>query len=79
MAYNKRNKLMQMQMVIDAYLAAKTPDKSVQWVYRHIIFPNFRISRSTLYNYLNTPVKRMLKELDSSDAGKTKVLKLDLD
>jgi len=64
MAFNRRNKLLQMQDVIDAFLAAKTEDNTVSWVYRKVIRPKFRISRTTLYTYLNTNVKKQLKELE---------------
>jgi hypothetical protein len=54
-----------MQLVIDAYLAAKTEDNSTAYVYRTVIYPRFRISRTTLYNYLGTPVKKLIKEIDN--------------
>jgi hypothetical protein len=58
---------MQMQDVVDAYLAAKTEDNSVSSVYRKVIRPRFRISRTTLYAYLNTPIKKQLKELEGNE------------
>ena len=78
MAYNNRNHLLRVQDVIDAYLEAKTDDKTFARVYSQVIKPRFRISRSTLYNYLNLPVKRMLKELDEKEKVKNNTLKLDL-
>lgn len=77
MAYTPRNQLLFMQDVIDAYLAAKTEDKTVKDVYNEVIFPRFRISRATMYNYLATPVKRLLKELDEKERTNG-ALKLDL-
>lgn len=53
-----------MQVVIEDYLAAKTEDNSLAEVHRRVIYPKYRISRSTLYNYLSTPVKKLLKELE---------------
>jgi hypothetical protein len=78
MAYNNRNKLLQMQAIIELYLKHKTPDRTSSWVYRHIIYPQCHISRSTLYNYLNTPVKKLLREAEEKAAAKKNILTLDL-
>ncbi len=58
-----------MQDVIEAYLAAKTEDNTTKWVYKWVIYPQFRISISTLYTYLRTPVKKLLKELDAKESA----------
>lgn len=70
MAYNNRNKLLQMQTIIEVYLAHKTADTTFSKVHKTVIFPMYHISRSTLYNYLNTPVKKLLKELDAKKEAK---------
>lgn len=62
MAYNRINKLLQMQSVIDCYLANKTDDVSAAWVHRKFIYPQFHISYRTLNTYLGTPVKKLLRE-----------------
>lgn len=67
MAYNNRNFLLRVQDVVEAYLDAKNEDISVTRVYNQVIKPSFRISRSTLYNYLNIPYKRLLKELEQKE------------
>lgn len=67
MAYNNRNFLLRVQDVVEAYLDAKNEDISVTRVYNQVIKPRFRISRSTLYNYLNIPYKRLLKELEQKE------------
>jgi hypothetical protein len=64
MAYNRRNKLLMMQRVIDVYLEHKKPGVSTAYVWREHIYPVYRISITTLYNYLNTPVGRELKRLN---------------
>lgn len=69
MAYNNRNFLLRVQDVVEAYLDAKNEDISVTRVYNQVIKPRFRISRSTLYNYLNIPYKRLLKELEQKERG----------
>ena len=63
MAYNRRNKLLQMQRVIEVYKDRKLPGVSTAYVYRTYIWPEFHISMATLYNYLGTPVTRELKEM----------------
>lgn len=66
MAYTRKNKLLQMQDVIDCYNLHKLPGVTTAYVYRTHIFPKFRISLSTLYIYLSTPVSRELKKLDEA-------------
>lgn len=61
---HSRNKLLQMQLVIELYLQHKTPDRSNRWVLKNVINPIYPISENTLYVYLRTPVKKLLKELD---------------
>lgn len=62
---HSRNKLLQMQLVIELYLEHKTPDRSNRWVLKHIINPRYPMSENTLYVYLRTPVKKLLKELEA--------------
>ncbi len=69
MAYNKRNKLLTMQKVIEIYLREKKPGISTAYVYRTYIFPVYPISIVTLYAYLNTPVVKQIKEMDAERAA----------
>lgn len=81
MAYNNRNFLLRVQDVVEAYQQAKTDDVTFARVYRKVIKPRYRISRSTLYNYLNIPYKRLLAQIDEREKQKNEknnVLKLDL-
>lgn len=64
MAYNRRNKLLQMQSVIAVYTQYKQPGVSTTYVYNNYINPLFHISMATLYNYLSTPVNKELKEIN---------------
>lgn len=64
MAYNRRNKLLQMQSVIAVYTKHKQPGVSTTYVYKTYINPLFHISMATLYNYLSTPVNKELKEIN---------------
>lgn len=62
MPYNRSNRLLKIRDVNRAYLEHKTDGNTTMYVYRTVIYPQFRISLSTLYNYLATPVERMLKD-----------------
>lgn len=35
-----------------------------EWVYQNVIYPKYRISRTTYYSYLSTPARRELKKID---------------
>ena len=67
---HSRNKLLQMQLVIELYLEHKTPDRSNRWVLKHIINPVYPMTENTLYVYLRTPVRKLLKEIDGVKENK---------
>jgi hypothetical protein len=62
MAYRRKNRLLFMREVIKVYLEYKSEGVSTAWVYRNVIYPRYFISLSTLYNYLSTPVERLIKD-----------------
>jgi len=64
MAYNRKNKLLHMQQVIDTYNMHKQPGVSTAYVYRTFIYPVYHISIATLYNYLSTPIKKQLRQFN---------------
>jgi hypothetical protein len=64
MGYNKLNHLKRIRDVNRVYLAHKHDGNTTAYVYRTVIHPQFRISLSTLYNYLATPVERIIKEAE---------------
>ena len=74
MAYNKRNKLLQMRKVLDIYLAEKKDGVSTAHVFREHITKVYPMSRSTLYNYLSTPVDKLLKEEEQKRARQLELL-----
>lgn len=76
MAYNKKNKLLQMKQVIDCYLEHKRDGNTTAYVYRTYIWPRYHISMTTLYNYLSTPVEKLLKEEEKKLQNNTKQRKL---
>ena len=69
MAYNRSNRLLRIRDVNQAYLEHKTDGNTTMYVYRTVIYPRFRISLSTLYNYLAVPVERMLREAASTGSA----------
>lgn len=71
MAYNKRNKLERIIEIQNITLEHTGRGVSQEWVYNNVIFPRFRISRTTYYVYLGTPARRELRELlEQSQAHK---------
>jgi len=58
-----KNKLLRYKLILDLYLKHKTEDIPVTVVHRKYIFPIYPISRKTLYEVLNTPVDKQLKEI----------------
>ncbi len=71
MSYNRKNKLLFMKDVLDLYLQEKKPGISTAYVYRTFIYPRYRISMTTLYKYLSTPVTKLLKEDEKKAGGKS--------
>lgn len=70
MAYSKKNHLLRVKSVIDVYLKFKTDGNTTTYVYREYIYPRYHISMATLYNYLATPVDKLLKQEDIMPANK---------
>ena len=67
MAYNRRNKLKQMEEIVALYCQEKKPGISTAFVYRKFIRPKYHISLTTLYAYLAIPVTRQLKTIEEKD------------
>lgn len=68
MAYNKKNKLLQMKLVVELYKKHKQPGVSTAYVFRTYIEPLYPMSISTLYNYLSTPIEKELKQIGTEKA-----------
>lgn len=64
MAYNNNNKFLRVKEVQDTYLLYKTDGNSTRYVYREYIWPRWKISMSTFYNYLAINVKKELRQLN---------------
>lgn len=64
MAYTKRNHLLRMKAVVDRYKELEKTGLSVVKIHSMYIWPEFKVSKATLYAYLSTPIERELKKLD---------------
>lgn len=65
MAYTRKNKL---TLIIDIQtLTLEHTKKGVtqEWVYKNLIFPQYRISRSSFYSYLGCNAKQELRRLST--------------
>ncbi len=61
----RRNTLLRYQDVLDYYWAKKKEYRyiTITDLYNDFIYPKFKISRTTFYNILATPVKKELEAL----------------
>lgn len=67
----KINKLRRYQLILDLYNKYKTEDIPTTVVWRKYIYPVYPISRTTLYEILNTPVKKELAKVEEQKAQQT--------
>ena len=67
MGYNKRNLLIKIIEVQTIYVEHSKRGATGKWIFNELIYPKYKISRSTFYNYLGTNAKKELKELDASN------------
>ena len=51
-----------MQEIVELYCREKKDGVSFTYVYKTFIWPQYYISRATLYAYLRTPINKQLKE-----------------
>ncbi|KUF45272.1 hypothetical protein HX017_11585 [Myroides marinus] len=59
------NKLKRYKLILDLYNKYKTDDIPTTVVWKKYICPVYPISRTTLYEVLNTPVYRELAKLEN--------------
>lgn len=64
---SSRNQLLKIKIVVELYLEAKMADsgRSNRWILKNVIAPKYPMTEKTLYAYLATPYKKLLKELDT--------------
>lgn len=66
MAYNKKNILTRIVDIQTITLDNTRRGVTQEWVYINIVYPQYRISRRTFYNYLSIPAKKLLKEREQN-------------
>ena len=66
MGYNRRNLLIKILEVQSIYLEHSKRGVTGKWIFNELIYPKYKISRATFYNYLATNAKKELKELDEA-------------
>ena len=71
MAYNKKNKLKRIlevqHIVIEMCGLNREKGVNKEWVYQHVIYPKFFISRRTFFSYLDTPAGMQLKKIEKQE------------
>ena len=63
-----KHKLLRYQKIVALYNEYKNEDISTAQVLRKYIYPIYPISRTTLYEALNTPVEREMKKIEAVEA-----------
>jgi hypothetical protein len=64
MAYSNQNRLKRIKDIQDIYLLHKKEGVTTRYVYKAHIYPVYKISMATFYNYLSTNAKKELKQYD---------------
>lgn len=68
MAYNRKNILDRILAIQTATLEQAQRGVSQEWVYWNIVYPNYRISRTTYYAYLGCNAKAEIKRIEAARA-----------
>lgn len=63
MAYNNNNRFLRIKEIQDDFLLHKTDGNTTRHIYRTVIFPKYKISIATFYNYMGINVRKELKQL----------------
>jgi hypothetical protein len=64
MSYNNKNRLRRIKDIQELYLIHKKEGVSTRHVYKTYIYPVYKISMATLYNYLAVNARKELKQYD---------------
>lgn len=62
MSYSNRNLLERIVDIQNITLKYKANGATQKWIYLNIIAPQYHISRTTYYTYLNSEAKKLLRE-----------------
>lgn len=70
MAYNQTNLLMDIEEAQSIWLEHQKDERTNVWIYKKYIYPRFRISIKTFYNWLSRNVAKERRELqEKADAA----------
>lgn len=67
MAYTRKYFLNRVKKVSETYVEYKNRGATNEWIYEHVIRPQFNISRTTMYEYLTIPYATRLKEIEAAE------------
>lgn len=65
MSYSSKNLLKKIVDIQNITLKHKERGATQKWIYLNIIAPQYHISRTTYYTYLNSEAKKLLKEMET--------------
>lgn len=77
--YNKRNKLLRIQDIQNAFKEEFKQGMVIEWVFQNRIKDRFRVGRNTFYQYLKIDVKKELENLDNGNKNKTQIKQTSMD
>lgn len=65
MAYNRRNILTRIAKVQEITLEHTNRGVCQEWIYSHLVYPNYTISRRTYYYWLGINARQELRKLEA--------------
>lgn len=69
MAYNNKNLLKRIVDIQNIYLKYRDQGVTGEYIYANYVYPNYRISRKTFYNYLARNAKKELTDLKEKETS----------
>lgn len=64
MAYSRKNYLLRVVDIQTITLEHTNRGATQEWVYWNLIYPTYKISKATYYNYLAIPARRELSRME---------------
>lgn len=61
MAYNRYNFLIRVKEVNEIYIKYSSKGVNAEYIFKTYIYPAYKISRTTFWNYLSIPYEKELK------------------
>lgn len=77
MAYNSINLLKKIVDIQEIYLKYQADGVTGEYIYHHHIYPIYRISRKTFYNYLARNAKKELKDIQEAEKRRPKQVEIE--